>query len=52
MLGVEDVAAYLDKPKSWVYGNWREQGIPFRKIGNQLRCRPTDLEEWIDRQTQ
>ncbi|MFD4905023.1 helix-turn-helix domain-containing protein [Kitasatospora purpeofusca] len=49
-MSVEDVAKHLQKPRSWVYGNWRRERIPFRKIGNQLRCRPSDLERWIDSQ--
>ncbi|MEU5427645.1 helix-turn-helix domain-containing protein [Streptomyces olivoreticuli] len=50
-MSLDDVARYLAKPKSWVYGNWRSQGIPFKKVGSALRCRPTDLNEWLDRQT-
>lgn len=48
MLSVDDVAAYLRKPRSWVYGNWRAVGIPFKRVGSQLRCRPADLERWLD----
>lgn len=51
LLTLDEVAAHLDKPKSWVYGNWRSQGIPFKKVGNALRCRASDLNEWLDRQT-
>ncbi|WP_236246509.1 helix-turn-helix domain-containing protein [Streptomyces sp. CC210A] len=47
---MDEVAAYLDKPKSWVYGNWRSLGIPFKKVGNVLRCRPSELSEWLDQQ--
>ncbi|MFE0680660.1 helix-turn-helix domain-containing protein [Streptomyces sp. NPDC058961] len=47
----DDVAKYLAKPKSWVYGNWRSQSLPFKKVGNSLRCRPADLNEWLDQQT-
>lgn len=50
LMSSDDVAKYLAKPKSWVYGNWRSQGIPFKKVGNALRCRLTDLNEWLDRQ--
>ncbi|WP_126641605.1 helix-turn-helix domain-containing protein [Embleya hyalina] len=50
MLGVDDVATYLGRPSSWVYENWRPLKIPFRKIGRTLRCRPADLERWIDQQ--
>ncbi|NEB88906.1 helix-turn-helix domain-containing protein [Streptomyces anulatus] len=48
-MSLADVASYLGKPKSWVYGNWRAQGIPFKKIGTALRCRPQDLDCWLDR---
>ncbi|MFJ7907532.1 helix-turn-helix domain-containing protein [Kitasatospora sp. NPDC096204] len=48
MLSVDDVASFLRKPRSWVYGNWRQQRIPFKRVGNQLRCRPVDLETWLD----
>lgn len=43
-----EVADYLQKPKSWVYENWSVVGIPFKRVGNQLRCRPADLENWLD----
>ncbi|WP_335939345.1 helix-turn-helix domain-containing protein [Streptomyces sp. PTD5-9] len=50
LMSPDDVARYLVRPKSWVYGNWRSQGIPFKKVGNALRCRLVDLNEWLDRQ--
>ena len=50
LMTVSEVAEYLGKPLSWVYGNWKTEGIPFKRIGNQLRCRPNDLELWIDSQ--
>ncbi|MFD5188539.1 helix-turn-helix domain-containing protein [Streptomyces sp. NPDC058357] len=48
---VDDVADYLGRPKHWIYNNHRAQGIPFRKVGQSLRCRPADLEKWLDRQS-
>ncbi|MGW7088846.1 helix-turn-helix domain-containing protein [Streptomyces sp. NPDC054871] len=48
LLTVEDVAHYLGKPRSWVYGNWKGEQIPFRKVGQSLRCRPADLDRWLD----
>ncbi|ARX82333.1 hypothetical protein SMD44_01743 [Streptomyces alboflavus] len=51
LMTVEDVADYLAKPRSWVYGNWQREQIPFRKVGQALRCRPADLEKWLDRQS-
>ncbi|MEV5378045.1 helix-turn-helix domain-containing protein [Streptomyces nondiastaticus] len=50
LMTVGDVADYLSVPKSWVYDNWKRQTIPFRKVGQSLRCRPADLEKWLDRQ--
>ncbi|MFE7479986.1 helix-turn-helix domain-containing protein [Streptomyces sp. NPDC057552] len=47
---IDEVAAYLAKPKSWVYANWRTHGIPFKRVGNALRCRMGDLNEWLDQQ--
>ncbi|WP_344635967.1 helix-turn-helix domain-containing protein [Kitasatospora cystarginea] len=47
---VEEVANYLRKPMSWVYSNWRCEGIPFRRVGQSLRCRTGDLEKWLDQQ--
>ncbi|MFE7319171.1 helix-turn-helix domain-containing protein [Streptomyces sp. NPDC057555] len=47
---MDDVAKILQVPRSWVYGNWRMEGIPFRKIGQSLRCRPSDFEAWFDAQ--
>ncbi|MCC2278511.1 helix-turn-helix domain-containing protein [Streptomyces sp. ET3-23] len=50
LMTVDDVADYLDVPKSWVYGNWRTRAIPFRKVGQSLRVRPSDLEKWFEAQ--
>ncbi|MFD7549879.1 helix-turn-helix domain-containing protein [Streptomyces sp. NPDC059816] len=47
---VDDVAEYLNKPRSWVYGNWKTEQIPFRKVGQALRCRMSDLDSWLDEQ--
>lgn len=48
LMTVNDVADYLNKPRSWVYGNWKGEQIPFRKVGQVLRCRPSDLGKWLD----
>ncbi|MGC4928046.1 helix-turn-helix domain-containing protein [Streptomyces sp. DT117] len=50
LMTIDDVSAYLAKPKSWVYANWRTHQIPFKRVGNALRCRLADLDEWLDRQ--
>ncbi|WP_456825326.1 helix-turn-helix domain-containing protein [Cellulomonas sp. P5_E12] len=43
----EDVAAYLDKPVSWIYNNAERQGMPRYRIGNQWRYRLSELDEWM-----
>ncbi|MFF4223216.1 helix-turn-helix domain-containing protein [Streptomyces abikoensis] len=48
---VDEIAQYLKKPKSWVYNEWRSVGIPFKRIGTQLRCRQTDFDKWVDQQS-
>ncbi|RKN12946.1 DNA-binding protein [Streptomyces radicis] len=50
LMTLTEVATYLHKPSGWVYENWRSEGIPFKRVGNQLRCRFSDLEKWLDRQ--
>ncbi|MEV5872774.1 helix-turn-helix domain-containing protein [Streptomyces sp. NPDC052101] len=50
LMTVDEVADYLNVPESWVYGNWKRKEIPFRKVGQSLRCRPNDLEKWLDKQ--
>ncbi|HWU07413.1 MAG TPA: helix-turn-helix domain-containing protein [Streptomyces sp.] len=47
---LNDVAEFLAKPRSWVYENWKREEIPFRRVGQSLRCRPVDLDRWLDRQ--
>ncbi|MER6255489.1 helix-turn-helix domain-containing protein [Streptomyces sp. NPDC001584] len=48
LLTVDEVAEFLSKPRSWVYENWRTEQIPFRRVGQSLRCRPSDLDRWLD----
>lgn len=47
-LDLQGVATYLGVKKSWVYDNWRREGIPFLKIGGQLRARRADLDKWLN----
>jgi excisionase family DNA binding protein len=44
---VRDVASVLGVPTSRVYDRWREWGLPMYRVGQQLRCDPAELEEWI-----
>jgi excisionase family DNA binding protein len=44
---VRDVATVLGVPTSRVYDRWREWDLPMYRVGQQLRCDPAELEEWI-----
>ncbi|MGW2230532.1 helix-turn-helix domain-containing protein [Streptomyces formicae] len=50
LLTIDDVAEVLNVPKHWVYDNHKKHNMPFKKIGRTLRCRPNDLDRWIDAQ--
>jgi len=52
LITVEDVAAYLGRPKSWVYDNYKRLGIPARKIGQAVRFKPSDVVAWADAQAE
>ena len=41
------VAEYLGIRESWIYDNWRKEALPFFRIGNQLRARRAELEDWL-----
>ncbi|PWG07213.1 helix-turn-helix domain-containing protein [Streptomyces sp. V2] len=40
----------MNKPRSCVHGKWCNEKIPFLGVGQVLRCRPSDLEKWLDDQ--
>jgi len=44
----EDVARHLGKPVSWIYNNAHRLGIPRVKIGNQLRYRLSEVDDWAE----
>jgi hypothetical protein len=39
---IDDLAAFLRKPKSWVYDNYRDL-FPFYKLGQQVRFDPMEI---------
>ena len=49
MMTVRDVADVLGVPTSRVYDCWRTWELPMYRIGQQLRCDPAELAEWIKR---
>ncbi|WP_327585022.1 helix-turn-helix domain-containing protein [Nonomuraea sp. NBC_00507] len=49
---VQQVAAYLNISKRWVYRDGRSYGLPIFMIGRQLRARPADVRAWVEQQRQ
>ncbi len=51
LIGVEEVAAFLGVPKSWVYERTRRRGnecLPHLKVGKYLRFRLRDIEAYVE----
>ncbi len=51
LLSVEELAALLKVPKSWVYSKTRETGpgaIPRLQVGKYLRFRLEDVLAWLE----
>ena len=52
LLTVEDVAAFLRVPKSWVYERTRRRGIerlPHVKLGKYLRFRLSEVAVYVEK---
>lgn len=50
---VDEIAAVLNVPKSWIYRHTKETGpgaIPRLRVGKYLRFRPNEVMAWIERQ--
>lgn len=49
LLGVENVAEFLDVPKMTVY-HWRATGYGPKgiKVGRYIRYRPADVRSWVE----
>ena len=50
LLTVDQVAEYLQVPKSWIYERTRTREIPVRKIGRLVRIPRNELLVWIERE--
>ena len=50
LMDIDDLAAYLKRPKSWVYDNHGERGerIPVIKKGQGLRFRRAAVDRWLE----
>jgi len=52
LLTVEEIAAFLRVPKSWVYERTRRRGIeklPHVKLGKYLRFRLSEVAAYVER---
>lgn len=50
LLTVTEVAAYLGVPPSRIYDRWRAWGLPGIKIGQSLRFRLAEIDDWLEQQ--
>lgn len=50
LLTVNEVAEYLRVPKSGIYDLVFRKKIPFIKLGNRLRFKKVDIDNWIESQ--
>jgi excisionase family DNA binding protein len=48
LMTVREVADVLGVPTSRVYDCWRDWELPMFRVGQQLRCDPGELAEWIN----
>lgn len=46
LLTVDELAAYLKKPKSWIYDNNHE--IPHFMVGREYRYRLSEVLAWLE----
>lgn len=50
LLTVEETAAILKVPKSWVYERTRTRTLPVRKLGRHVRIPLGLLMAWVERE--
>lgn len=52
LLTLDEICAYLQIPKSWIYQKSHTRTLPFPcvRIGKHLRFRESDIREFIERQ--
>ena len=51
LLTVEELADYLGVPVPTLYQwRYRREGPPGFRVGRYIRYRPTDVQQWIERQ--
>lgn len=47
LLNVEQIAAYLQVPESWVYGKVATGEMPHVRVGRYLRFRMQEVLRWL-----
>lgn len=50
LMNTPEVADFLGMKESWVRDNWLSQGIPFYRLGGQLRAKRSELDRWLQGQ--
>jgi len=50
LIGINEAAAFLDVPRSWLYSRTRTRAVPFLKCGRYVRFRKSDLISWLEDQ--
>ena len=46
LMNVEELAAFLDVPRSWVYDRTRRGAIPMRRCGKYVRFDLVEISAW------
>ena len=47
LMGVKELAAYLNVNKQWVYEKTHLNAIPYYKVGKYPRYRKSKIDEWL-----
>jgi excisionase family DNA binding protein len=48
----DEVARFICKPKSWIYNNAEDLGMPIHRIGRQWRWKLSEVDTWVKTGTQ
>ncbi|MQA86467.1 MAG: helix-turn-helix domain-containing protein [Streptosporangiales bacterium] len=48
LMTIEEAAHVLNVPTSRAYDCWRQWELPMYRVGQQLRCDPAGLHQWIN----
>lgn len=47
LMTAKQLADFLNMPLSSIYSLTHQRGIPFIKINQRLRFRPSEIEDWL-----